>query len=364
MSKKRAKNQNNDQIRKEDALKGLIWDLQDLAELIVDYKNITIEQLREQNKTKAQLLKDLREVLVFAEQNVIDSIRKIVPHESLAVLANEVLVTVKSIIITIRDSLSDIDLNESDDQKYSLYARFVKAFERANDHRPMLERLSCELEEVEDQQYDDVSNAGKVSEVKTAAKPKDNIESFTDETIKYDNIFRPDGERWLIRFKGKQRSLNKCKGLEYIHILIKNKGKEYSVQDLLSEHSKRPIKFDGADDLYDEQALAEYKKKVKELDNDIEKAKKDGDSSNAERLEMERSEIINLLSQTWHKDIKKLNLESERFRKSIGRAITRAINKTQKQLPELGKHLKDSIPSHYSGVSLSYHPSEEIEWVL
>ena len=79
---------------------------------------------------------------------------------------------------------------------------------------------------------------------------------------------------------------------------------------------------------------------------------------------MERSEIINLLNQTWHEDIKKLNLESEKYRKSIGRAITRAINKTQKQLPELGKHLKDSIPTPYSGVSLSYHPSEQIEWVL
>lgn len=142
MGKNKPKRQKNNQIKKEDALTKLIWDLQNLAELIDDQKHRTIEELRDRKKTKEQLLIELKEISEFTQNHTVGLVKKIDKYPPLVKWAQEVLVVVKSIITIIEDAHSDIDLNESDKKKESLYSRFLRTFKRANGHRNRLELLS------------------------------------------------------------------------------------------------------------------------------------------------------------------------------------------------------------------------------
>ena len=179
-----------------------------------------------------------------------------------------------------------------------------------------------------------------------------------------ENVLRRDGERWKVRFQGVESLLENCVGLEYIHILLQNQGKNMVLEELLSEQKKVMVKFFGSDLIHKEQARSDYKKRLREIEQERDQAEKNNDEAALERLEGEKGSIIKQLELEYFGHKKKLKSDSDKARGSIGNAILRAIERINKNIPGLANHLKEAIKKPHSGISQSYNPPQKTEWSL
>lgn len=180
------------------------------------------------------------------------------------------------------------------------------------------------------------------------------------------NVFKKAGDVWMVRFQGRTKHIPDSVGLAYIRLLLSEQGRTFTTGEFLSLYNGNPVNLAGADKRLDEEAMKNYKNKLNDIENLLLGAKKNNDPAEQERLEDKKASIIAELARAvgFGKRSKKLNPEFDKYRLSIGNAIVRGIDKIAEHLPDLEKHLKKAISSPHSGISLSYRPSEPINWVL
>jgi len=112
----------------------------------------------------------------------------------------------------------------------------------------------------------------------------------------------------------------------------------------------------------DDQVLADYRKIYLEITRDFEEAKRDNDHARVAELEKQ--------GETFSAEIKKATglggrkreqSDSERVRKNVSNAVTRAIDAVALELEQLGKHLRNAINS---GSAFSYDPERDPQWLV
>lgn len=115
-----------------------------------------------------------------------------------------------------------------------------------------------------------------------------------------ENIFRKEDDFWKIIYQGERlRPIKDAKGLRYIAILLQNPEHSFHAMDLvrlvngsdnpikesysrmsrerLSKEELNPTHFGDAGQVIDGKALSEYKKEIKELEEDIDEAENNND---------------------------------------------------------------------------------------
>jgi hypothetical protein len=155
-----------------------------------------------------------------------------------------------------------------------------------------------------------------------------------------DAVFRREGEVWTIAYGGEIFRLRDLKGLGYIASLLASPGRQLHVIELvgaatglpadsragLSEHDLVTSRAADADPLLDDQAKAEYARRIAELEDELEQARDWWDNERAIRLQDE----LDILTQ-------------ELARISVTKAIRTAIRLIEKQCPALAAHLEASL---------------------
>lgn len=181
-----------------------------------------------------------------------------------------------------------------------------------------------------------------------------------------ENIFHKEGNFWTVKFQGKIERITHCVGFSYVSFLISKQGRTFKTTEFLSLYHKKPITLASGDNQLDDEAKEHYKKALDDIEFQLEEAKKNKDSGKQQKLEEDKAFLIAELAKAagYSNHKKKLNSEFDKHRLSIGKAIVRSIKKIDAYLPELAEHLRDSIPSPYSGTSLSYRPAKLIDWLL
>lgn len=192
------------------------------------------------------------------------------------------------------------------------------------------------------------------------------------------NRFQIEGEYWSLVFADRTVHLRDLKGLGYVARLLRQPGRELHVLDLVAaehgtaaapalEHEAGMSHSDGGDagPALDDQAKAAYRRRLDEIDEDLEEARTFGDDERAARATVERDFLLRELSRAvglGGRD-RPAGAASERARVSVTRATRYALDRIRELHPALGAHLDHAIRT---GTYVAYQPDPHhpIRWEL
>lgn len=160
--------------------------------------------------------------------------------------------------------------------------------------------------------------------------------SVTDATM------RRSGALWQITFLGREASVPHSKGLADVARLLAAPSTDVHVLDLMGA-----VDRSGAEgDVVDRAALAAYRQRLADLDDDITEAERNNDTERQARAESDREAMLDELGRvtgTRGRSRTFSNHPAERARKAVSGRIRDAIRKLDPILPDLAKHLEGTI---------------------
>ena len=159
--------------------------------------------------------------------------------------------------------------------------------------------------------------------------------------------FRFDGGSWELTYEDTQIHLPDAKGLRDLATLVAAPGTTVHVLDLVGSEERL-----GADPVLDEQARSSYRRRLAELDAELEEAQ---DWARAERATAEREALIRELTAAAGLGgrSRRLGDVTERARKTVTARIRDALRRIERAHPALGAHLRATITT---GTSCGYAP--------
>jgi hypothetical protein len=146
-----------------------------------------------------------------------------------------------------------------------------------------------------------------------------------------------DGEVWTIRFAGRVARLASAKGIDDLALLLGRPGEEVHVLTLVGA----PDPTTGGDPALDRVALASYRRRLAEIDAELD----DADHARRARLTAEREALLHRVAADTGlgRRARRLNDPTERARKTVTARIRDAIRRIGAVHPELGAHLEETI---------------------
>ena len=193
--------------------------------------------------------------------------------------------------------------------------------------------------------------------------------------------FRREGDYWLVSFDGISARLKHAKGMLYLAHLLQHPSIEFSAVDLIYVDQGHDLAsesahvHDGGDqhdvrnDLgdagvaLDSGAKAEYRRRIKELGEEVDEAKQLNDVGRTERLQEEidflTAELVAAVTKNG-KD-RKAASHVERARLAVYNRIKFSLREIRHHNPALAAHLTTTIRTGYKCV---YLPQEPIRWTF
>jgi hypothetical protein len=179
-------------------------------------------------------------------------------------------------------------------------------------------------------------------------------------------VFRKKGQAWLVRFDGKPDFiLLPSKGAAYLHLLLSNPEKPISAVDLAFRVARVPQEYilGDAGERSDTEARDAYQARYREIQEEMEQARKDNDEAAKERLRKETEMLAKeLKDRGWAGRPKKEKDDRNRVRNAVGNAIRRAIEQIAEYDKGLAEHLQP--PRLRCGNHPVYDPGSKIDWDL
>ena len=170
------------------------------------------------------------------------------------------------------------------------------------------------------------------------------------------NVFRSEGDYWLVVFDGHTARVRDRKGMRYLARLVAAPGREILALDLVAaEGTSAPIDLGDAGELLDAQAKAAYHRRLAEIDEDLEDARASGDTEREAQAGAERDFLVRELARAvglGGRD-RRAGSASERARVAVTRALRQAIARIGEHHPQLGEHLDHAI---HTGTYCAYQP--------
>jgi tetratricopeptide (TPR) repeat protein len=189
------------------------------------------------------------------------------------------------------------------------------------------------------------------------------------------NAFRREGDYWSIVFAGRTVRVRDLKGMRYLARLLAEPERELHVLDLVAAERTGTGVGEGADSeqadvgdagaMLDPQAKEAYRRRLAEIDEDIEAARASGDAVREAQADLEREFLVRELSRAvglGGRD-RRAGSASERARVAVTRAVRQAMARITQQHTELGEHLDRTIRT---GTYCSYLPDPRVpaDWDL
>ena len=114
---------------------------------------------------------------------------------------------------------------------------------------------------------------------------------------------------------------------------------------------------------FDARALSEYRRRLAEVESEIEAAEASHDSGAVARARAEREMLSQEIASGTglHGGLRRAASHRERARVNVTRQIKSAIDAVRKVNPPLGRHLANSIST---GSTCRYAPADRIKWQL
>src|SRR5829696_5790668 len=174
------------------------------------------------------------------------------------------------------------------------------------------------------------------------------------------NVFRREGDYWSVIFEGRTVRVHDLKGMRYLARLLADPGREYHVLDLVAAETGRGAQLESsqaagsglpraalgdAGEILDAQAKDAYRRRLAEIDDDLEQARAIGDAARAAKADAERDFLVQELARAFGlggRD-RRAASASERARAAVTRAVRQAMTRIAEHHPPLGQHLDRTI---------------------
>ena len=184
-------------------------------------------------------------------------------------------------------------------------------------------------------------------------------------------VFHREGDYWSVEFEKHTTRLRDSKGLQYLARLLANPGREFHVLDLVAagkaalDMSRDPagsrLVPDAGDagQLLDARAKEAYRRRLAEIDEDIEEARATADVDRAAQADAERECLVRELARAvglGGRD-RRAASASERARSAVTRAIRQGLARIREHDASLGKHLDHAIRT---GTYCAYLPDSRL----
>ncbi|SDY98965.1 hypothetical protein SAMN05421504_108153 [Amycolatopsis xylanica] len=162
------------------------------------------------------------------------------------------------------------------------------------------------------------------------------------------------GRSWRVELAGQSAEVDDSVGIRYLATLIANPDVEIAAVELAG----RPDHAAGQEVL-DEVALRQYRRRLEELRGDIEEADSAGDFERASRSRAELEWLANELraSTGLAGRARRFAGEPERARIAVGKAIRRALDRVAAVNPALGTLVRDAV---HTGMRCCYRPAADL----
>ncbi|MFD4115837.1 ATP-binding protein [Streptomyces niveus] len=170
--------------------------------------------------------------------------------------------------------------------------------------------------------------------------------------------FRRDGAVWALAFGGRAVHVPDAKGLRDLHTLLSRPGTDFPAVRLLAPDGGETAvaaRAMGGDPVLDERAKAEYRRRLDQLDQEIDRAGELGDDARAAAYDGERQALLDELRTAAGLGgrTRRLGDEAERARKTVTARIRDTLRKLDALHPELAAHLRQSVTT---GSTCAYRP--------
>jgi len=171
-----------------------------------------------------------------------------------------------------------------------------------------------------------------------------------------DAELRRDGDVWTVHFGGRTVHAKHARGLADLALLVASPGRRFAATELMS-----PTPAGGADPVLDEDARAQYRDRLEEIEEELGVVAAAARPERAERLEAERESILGQLKAATGLGGRRRGLGDggERARKAVTGRIRESILRLRKLHPELGAHLEAAIET---GSTCVYAPATPVRW--
>ncbi|HEX6872595.1 MAG TPA: hypothetical protein VF163_15975 [Micromonosporaceae bacterium] len=211
-----------------------------------------------------------------------------------------------------------------------------------------------------------------------AATEFERHESSAGGSVDGGDVFRREGDYWLVIFEGRTVRVRDLKGMRYLARLLATPGREYHVLDLVAAEARREAHTDSGDaadlprsalgdagEILDAPAKEAYRRRLVEIDDDIERAHAIGDAERAAQADRERGFLVQELARAFGLSGRgrRAASASERARAGVTRAVRHAIARIDEHHPQLGEHLGRTIRT---GTYCAYGPDPRVptQWAL
>ncbi|MFE9479528.1 transcriptional regulator [Streptomyces spororaveus] len=179
------------------------------------------------------------------------------------------------------------------------------------------------------------------------------------------DAFVREGDYWTVVFDGRCVTARDSKGMHHLARLLAAPGREFHVLDLAAADTADPGAAAGlartgdAGPLLDARAKQMYRRRLAEIEDDMEEARADNDIARQEQTELERGFLIGELTRAvglGGRD-RHAGASSERARAAVTQAVRKAIGRLRDVLPALGDHLDRTIRT---GTYCAYIPDPRV----
>ena len=199
------------------------------------------------------------------------------------------------------------------------------------------------------------------------AAPAADLAHRDEQPVAGSTVFRREGDYWTVIFDGQTVRVRDLKGMHYLARLLADPGREFHALDLVAAETGSTAHVDSdhvglsqsalgdAGEMLDTRAKNAYRRRLAEIDDDIEQAHSAGDGERAAQADAERDFLLRELSRAVGLGgrNRRAASASERARAGVTRAIRQAITRIADHHPRLGEHLIRTIRT---GTYCAYMP--------
>lgn len=179
------------------------------------------------------------------------------------------------------------------------------------------------------------------------------------------DVFCREGDHWCLTFDGTTVRVRDLKGMRHLARLLAGPGREHHVLDLVAlengsaGHTSRSETLGDAGEVLDAQAKQAYRRRLAEIDEDLEQARASGDGERAAQADAERDWLVRELARAvglGGRDRRSASA-SERARVAVTRAVRQSIARIGEYHPALREHLASTVRT---GTYCAYVPDPRV----
>jgi hypothetical protein len=167
-------------------------------------------------------------------------------------------------------------------------------------------------------------------------------------------LLRREADIWCVEWEGRTLRLRDSRGLALLAQLVDNAGQELHVLQLAAQGEEAHDAGDAGPSL-DEQAVKSYRRRLLDLREELEEAERFAHGARAhkarEEMDLLTSELARAVGLGGR--ARRTGQAAERARTAVTKRLREAVRRIEKDFPELGRHLDQTIRT---GVFCAYLP--------